>query len=342
VRGSLAGLHSAFCIHHSAFPRQRRAFTLIEIMVVVVIIVLMVGLAVPVFRVINGSRSEAGASNVISAMLNRARTDAIGIQQPYGVLFVYNPNTQLTNMAEVYFAPVIGGYPTSPPTVPPFGYFSAAATGGNYLNYFINNYQAPETYTPTVFAQLNPTGVGGPPLEIVPDTDVVPLPLGIGVQTICNCNYSGSNRTSNGYLSIGVILFDAKGRIVSMPYGISKRGKLAQATGISGFIDPNAIGYPYLGAGSGGINTYDAYGNIIGGGAHSQFGLVIYQNDAYLSHRASQQPEAVYTDPNSTNTSPLTHYTTGSPTQQQADLWLDQNATPLIINRYTGTLIKGE
>jgi type II secretory pathway pseudopilin PulG len=331
VRGSSAGLRSALCTQRSALSS---AFTLIEIMVVVVIIVLMLGMAIPVFRVINGSRSEAGASNNIAAMLNRARTDAIGIQQPYGVAFLYNPVTQITEMAEVYFPPV-QVWVAAGQNVGPGGYLSTTVSGLTY--YFVNPVNngtvvlssGPSTTAPPV-QPANLLPVNGPPLEIFPDTDLIPLPAGIGVQTICNCTLTGSTRNGNGYLSIGVIMFDGKGRIVSLPYGIAQYGKLGSATSL-----------PYSYPNSGSIGTLNSSGNPISLGVRSQFGLVVYQNDAFQSHRSPTQPEALYTD-QTTTSGILPHYTTGSPTQQQADLWLDQNATPLLINRYTGTLIKGE
>jgi prepilin-type N-terminal cleavage/methylation domain-containing protein len=324
--------------------KAARGFTLIEIMVVVVIIVLMVGLAVPVFRVINGSRSEAGATNVIAAMLNRARTDAIGVQQPYGVAFVYNKNSQLYDMAEVIQVQNQSQYwssTTVPLTVPLQGYISTTIGSNTY--YFVNVSNDPGN-PPLPNVKSGPSGspptapsgfqlVAGPPIDIAPDTDLIPLPLGIGVQTVCNCSMSGTPpvRSSNGYLSNGVIMFDGKGRIASIPYAISQYGKLGIAAGLA--------------------NSYPTVNSNITQGVQSQFGLVVFQNDAYQSHRwqaPTLAAEVVYCErppaPDSNGISPgFDDYSkVGNPTQQQADAWLDQNATPLLINRYTGTLIRGE
>jgi type II secretory pathway pseudopilin PulG len=313
----------------------KTAYTLIEVLVVAVVIVLMLGMALPVFRAITGSRSEAGATNIIASMLGRARNDAIGIQQPYGVAFVYNPSTQQGYLAEVYFPTPVGGYPIAA-TVPPGGYFTAQSAPFN--NYYINNSNVTQTYTSSNIGQGLDVGLAGPALDLVPDTDVVPLPAGVGVATICNCTYNGTGgnapRSSNGYLSVGVILFDGKGRVTSLPYGISSYGKLWQATG----LPSTGIGYPTIGT----VGLYNSGGTQIVQGVYSQFGLVVFQRDAWLTNRSSQQPEALYTDPQTSPGQALPDYITGSPTQQQTDNWLDQNATPLLIDRYTGTLIRTE
>jgi prepilin-type N-terminal cleavage/methylation domain-containing protein len=313
----------------------KNAYTLIEVLVVVVVIVLMLGMALPVFRAITGSRSEAGATNIIASMLGRARDDAIGLQQPYGVAFIYNPATQVSYLAEVYFPTPVMGFPLAV-SVPPGGYFTYMPAGQNFYSYYINSTYPPVTMTFTGGNFNGATPLVGPALDLVPDTDLVPLPAGVGVATICNCTYSGTTRVSNGYLSVGVILFDGKGRITSMPYGISKDGKLWTAAGLGS-------AYPSLGFGlpsNSTVGVYNSSNVMITQGVNSQFGLVVFQRDAWLSNRSSQQPEALYTDGG--NVTSLPDYTNGSPTQQQTDNWLDQNATPLLIDRYTGTLIRGE
>src|SRR3954468_996764 len=84
--------------------RLRRAFTLTEILIVISLIVLMLGLAVPAFNLIRGGRSTDSAENQVAAMLGHARADAIGLQQPHGILFFIDPSTDRVNVAEVYAA----------------------------------------------------------------------------------------------------------------------------------------------------------------------------------------------------------------------------------------------
>jgi type II secretory pathway pseudopilin PulG len=290
----------------------KSAFTLIEILVVTVVIVLMLGMAVPVFRVITGSRSEAGATNVIAAMVNRARTDAIGLQQPYGVAFFYDTAKQQSYMAEVYFPPIQA---TATPAANTYGYYTQAT------------YSYP-------FYKYGGTQVGGPPLDMVPDTDTVPLPAGVCVQTVCNCNYSGTyTRSSDGYLSVGVILFDGKGRIISQNYGIAATSPLGRAMG--------GLSYPSTSAN---IGTTNSSGTITQLGVPSQFGLVVFQRDAWLNQRpnlGTGYSDALYMD-NTANQLSDYNNTTNGPSPAQEETWLDQNATPLLIDRYTGTLIKAE
>jgi hypothetical protein len=295
-------------------------------MVAIVIIVLLIGMALPVFRVITGSRSEAGASNIIAATLARARADAVGLQKPIGVAFLYNRSTQKQYMAEVTLvncpAWVAGQQ------VANLGYVSVVGTNATY--YYINNTgiavtlgQAPTPTSEGAAGTPTLAAVYGPPIELRNNTDLIALPTGIGVQTICNCSYSGTTRLSDGYLSVGVILFDGKGRIATQNYGISQYSKLLTSAQFTGGID-----YP-------GINVYT--GTKYQYGIASQYGLVVFQKDAFVNQAASTM-DAVYLDSGGS----WPDYTSGSPSQQSEENWLDQNATPLLIDRYTGTLIKAE
>src|SRR3712207_1414993 len=64
--------------------RRGRAFTLTELLVVIGLIVLVVTLAIPAFSVITGGRSIDAAENQVSALVARARADALGLQEPRG------------------------------------------------------------------------------------------------------------------------------------------------------------------------------------------------------------------------------------------------------------------
>lgn len=79
----------------------RPGFTLIELMVVIAIAVLVMALAVPVFRTLTGTRSIAAGTNVLSATLNRVRMEAIGFQQHRGVMFYLDQNTGRVGMVTV-------------------------------------------------------------------------------------------------------------------------------------------------------------------------------------------------------------------------------------------------
>src|SRR5690242_9771399 len=88
--GACPRASSTINIQQSTF---RRAFTLTEILVVIGIIVLMLAIAVPALNFIRGSRSVDSAQNQISALLGRARSKAIGLQELTGVFFFKDINT---------------------------------------------------------------------------------------------------------------------------------------------------------------------------------------------------------------------------------------------------------
>src|SRR5436305_737622 len=76
-----------------AAHRFRSAFTLTEILIVLGIIVLMLAIAVPALNIIRGNRSVDSAVNQVSALLGRARSEAIGLQITTGVMFFRDPRT---------------------------------------------------------------------------------------------------------------------------------------------------------------------------------------------------------------------------------------------------------
>jgi type II secretory pathway pseudopilin PulG len=83
--------------------RMRSAFTLMELMVVIGIMVLMLALAVPTFNVMTGSRSIENAQNAIAATLAQARLSAVRSQAPRGVCFYRDPATDRIAMALVSY-----------------------------------------------------------------------------------------------------------------------------------------------------------------------------------------------------------------------------------------------
>src|SRR5215204_4919475 len=91
------------------------AFTLMELLVVIGIIVVIVALAIPVLNVLQGNRSSDAAQNQLQALINESRMIAIGLQRDAGVFFYIDPSTkrihailvqstdsQLGDTAEVY------------------------------------------------------------------------------------------------------------------------------------------------------------------------------------------------------------------------------------------------
>lgn len=100
--GRRASVHSALGARNSALGTRhsplRSAFTLTEMLVVISLIVLLIALAVPAFSFITGARSVEGAQNVVSAMLARARSEAVSRQSAFGVAFYRDPVNERSAM----------------------------------------------------------------------------------------------------------------------------------------------------------------------------------------------------------------------------------------------------
>jgi hypothetical protein len=302
-------------------------------------------MAMPVFRFITGSRSQEGTANQIAAMLGRVRSEAIGAQKPIGVAFFIDGQTNHAAMAEVEFAscPTFSAaYAAGPPNSP--GYkqgdyvkvfnpgFGTQTPPVFYYQYVNSKPSTNATPQPSNNSQTDSPGfwlwVGGPPLELRTDTDIESLPAGIGVQTMCNYLIDSNSglRATDSYLNVGVIMFGADGTLTVLPYGISQAGKLGLAASFT-------QRYPS----SKGVFAYwDTNGNPIAGsslGVLSQVGLVVFDREKFIGQ-------------NFTDADPLYDNATGSAVKSAfvneagEETWLDQNAQPLLINRFNGTLVR--
>ena len=233
-----------------------------ELLVVIGIIVLLLVVAMPAFNFITGTRSIDGAQNNLSALLGRARAEAIARQQISGVLFFIDPATDRVAALLVRNA-------------------SAAGAADIYLDLF-------------------------------PDTDRVLLPQGITLQTLENATIgAGGVRTTHGYIGYGgpgvpfggALLFDSRGQLVTRTFGFATGG-----SAIEEILD--------LPSGT----VYDPVPLRA-----SAVGFVLFES----------QP---FQDNNFTREDPMP-YTTAEQAEEQ---WLDANAVPFLLNRYNGTLIRGE
>jgi hypothetical protein len=290
------------------------------------LIVLIIALALPAFSFISGSRSVDGAINVVSAYLGRARAEAIAAQRPTGVLFYVDPATQRVAMAVVQATPprntdsnanwvdyFFDLLPDREPALLPDGITlqlindgnQGATRGDRYLGFNEKRYFA-----------LNTTPGPPPSGTLLPDNQ--PLPRQIG----------------------GMVVFDSAGRVITPRIALRC---LADARDASGSFLTRAT---RMGALAWGVTFDDSVAapaapNTVRDLAYTQptttrapvrgaLGLALV--DAELFRNAG----GTLADPQLLATS-----FNGSP-ESAEESWLDENATPLLINRYTGTLVKGQ
>jgi prepilin-type N-terminal cleavage/methylation domain-containing protein len=297
-----------------------RGFTLTEILIVVGLIVLMLAMAVPAIRLLRGDRSIDAAENQISALLGRARSEAIANNRPTGLMFFVEARSQdRISVAEVYVTD------------------SQSTTRDVYV-------------------------------ELVPDRDFLLLQPGVGVQVVDDCQMKGPLRNDDGYIGYnvtasygstsaptftpygGVILFDEQGRLMSRTFGFRinvQNGTTFTATDMGKLL----YGLDYLGAGSNyaGIPPGSVPSStFVDPGAagpsaiavRSQFGIVLYDNETFMNQFGGLG--AGYADAQLSGYVYTAAPPTGNGKEIDEEQWLDTNATPLLINRYNGTLMRGE
>jgi prepilin-type N-terminal cleavage/methylation domain-containing protein len=389
--------------------RQRRGFTLTEVLIVIMIIVLIALAAVPAMRFIMGSRSIESAQNVVSAMVSRARNQAINDAETRGVFFFFDPVSDRSTMALVgqNGSGELGQYsgwtskaglpaPGSPngPYVDPQGnvafdpaYYapgggantstviSLSSSAKNGVAYFvlednstyvnnvpravirqyscIQNHTNPNdsNYPKTTAGDANtPTQFWGQTsvsIDLVAATDFQTLPQGVGLQLI-NSNPVGIANFDR-YVRLGCILFDGKGRFVSQPWSVSAGTSLGKAIG----IDPN-IGALDLSSSTGvqplvsefGIVLYDRQSFLAqpvpgGGNTFGEGDWIFSPNFTYPGYTGKVFFLPAYA-PKFTASAADEQAINTLPTPPSKEQWLDANSLPLLIDRYNGTLIKGE
>jgi len=338
--------------------RSPNAFTLIELMVVIGIIVIALALAVPSFSFITSARSVEAAQNVVAATLGRARTEAVNTGTYVGVFFFLDPKTDRTTLA---LATLDGGelddsdpYDNIKSWNPTFSYrgTDTASVGPPALtadrvifstrdntldnpataniNEAMNNRPMVKTYRakvsgapgvspPTTGPQTSGIWAGKfenanweeylpGNLEQSSVIDFSVLPTGVGAQLIYD---AGGSTASDRYVRTGLILFDPQGRLVYKKYSIKASTDLGRNMNLTSTFP-------------GGTTTI-----------YSSFGLVLYDRATFIN-----QPnftEGDFNQPLSTLTGPSGYVSD----EQTEEAWLDTNATPILVNRYSGTLMTG-
>jgi len=324
----------------SPLPAARcSAFTLIEILIVIGIIVLLIAIALPAFNAISGSRSVDAAANTVSAFIGRARLEAIGLQETRGVMFFIDPVSQESKIAIVKAV--------SRP----------AGTG---------------SVTPVVLADAYVSSVDLY-LDLADDKDLLTIPSGVGIQFVDDCNFTtGANpqRRDDGFLGFnsnyyegvsdvatpkkgttllkvqygGVILFDSQGKIIVTSYAFKTRA----VDEVNVAFYPTAMGRRLFTVTNTDAEERTARATFLNV-AHvvpwqtqvnpaaparpvrSQVGFVLYDKSAFESQQFTTD------DPQLADRVYIT-----DPTEPGEETWLDENSTFYLVNRYNGTLVKGE
>lgn len=295
----------------------RRAFTLIELLVVMGIITLIIAFALPAFRFMSGEKSVEAGQNVLAAMLGTARADAIGVQQPKGIVVYRESSTGRLAAAFVEFKQ------------PPMAWAANTTySTGDYVTQNSNTYACllpnvgisatNDPATSTVYWQLVDKTANVAPImapfvhltapspiviDLVGDRDRVLMPTGIDVRGAGNTAIN--NGITSRYFNPTVVMFDSNGMLATMPFEILFGGAMASQMDKSTALPVFSTATP---------TAPSFYGNAgLPNVLTSQIGIVLFDDELFKN----------------VNPSPV-------------DSWIDTNSTPVMINRYNGTLVKGE
>ncbi len=330
-------------------------FTLTELLIVIGIIVLMIGLAVPVLGILTGNRSVDAAQNIIQSMLNDARMQAIGQQRDTGVLFFVSPVTARVSMVMVQAsdAQSIDGQLnlTNPPDV--------------YLDLVPDRDEVP--LTPGVMAQVIDNcsvNAGNQRLDDAYIGYTADLPLSNPPITRTNFRNWHAPDLLNPQVSPpgqtllygGVILFDSRGHLVSRTYGfrlanpdpnnLNSNTWIPTEMGSFLYYNTDTLTLARRGVGDGNGHYTPGLQGAAGFPPESKFGIVLFNQEQFLSRGFALNDAQRRGGGAPSNGSLAGTYNAnwrGTNVSESAEeTWIDQNSVPLLVNRYTGALVKGE
>jgi type II secretory pathway pseudopilin PulG len=324
----------------------RPAFTLIEMITVLTIIIIVLAIAIPIWDALMNGTNVSAAQNQISAFLANARADAIYNRQQIGVFFYLDQKSGQFAMAEVQVQPLY--WSASPPgsvqgTTPLFwpGTWTAGPTPAWSASNIVPYTNDGPVYSLELVNNPDPNSPG----NYIFYRDPVLLPKGVGV--VLNSNTYGynlynvwsNNSTWDGnnpnapaldrYQHLGCIMFNSDGTLASIPIGIPY-----YETFYNG--QPNAPQESQLCSRIGmysNNNNYLDFGSIVNNSGNtpavvplmSSPGLVIFDHDAYLAQHCN--PTQVMSDASGTPTE--TTIGGGNPPAQfgDADLEISTSGT---------------
>jgi prepilin-type N-terminal cleavage/methylation domain-containing protein len=309
-----------------------RGFTLTELLIVIGLIVLLIAMAVPAFNAITGSRSVEAARNKVQAMLGRARNEAINRNAQIGVAFFRDAElgsvgmqlvvvaTADVNGAEAYQAwSALGNYQPAAGDKEADRVYAlvldstegVAGTG----KYVVMRFDAVAASGPSAGGAVTPTLAMTTPWSPVfagttssLDFGVEYLPAGIGCQLVNDPKGVATDK----YVQTGMIVFDEQGKLVSTAFSIPSTSALGVRLKLGGELKGNA----------------------------SQLGVMLYEQEQLAGQTDYTPGDYCYYVP--TLQPGPTAYSGTSPDESVEETWISNNALHLLVDRYTGTLIKVE
>lgn len=316
--------------------RSRAAFTLTELLIVIGLIVLLIALAVPAFSFITGSKSLDAAQNTISAMLGRARSETRGTRQ-FGVLFFRDPGNDRTAMMLVEGDAGDTGaddysfwttYPTGGPSysVGDKAYFldDSAAEAKRVVKRYVcispvpDSTAAYEPPAPDDPSHANTYWAQVPATFFEPFTaDIEYLPPGVGLQLV-NAAQTTPAALPDLYVRTGVIMFGPNGQLLSVPYYIDSTMGIGNVIG----LNQSPLPVQRIPATTGTyLNTHVAF--------------MLYDREAFSNVLNSSESDSLFDIGNQPPPA-------SAGDEQNEEQWLSDNGLLLLVNRYNGTLIRGE
>ena len=324
----------------STLRKFRRAFTLIEMLVVMAIMIVILISAVPVFNTLTGNHSLAAAQNQVAAALGTARADAIYYQQTIGIFFFVDPATDQVALAEVQADPQsTGGTTYIPANIS--GAAAAANNGSVNALELVNNWDSTQG-------------------KFIYYRDLVLLPANVGIAL--NNNYYGyiynaaappaAGNAFDHYVRLGAIMFNSQGSVISIPFAVQAQRNtpytpaaqpvclLGRKLGLRIQTDPMKTGDL-----ASIINPAAAPPNPPSPVVYpltSQLALLFYDRETFLNQKTQAgdsftDQDMQYTLPSQAAAVPVT-----AADKADEETWLDQNGTAVLVSPNNGSLINAK
>ena len=131
-------------------------------------------------------------------------------------------------------------------------------------------------------------------------------------------------------------MFDRRGRFASVPWSIARDTVLGRSIHLRPASQGGATAGLDLPQGGTATNPIP---RLV-----SQFGVVLYDRQTFLAQGATST-EGDFIFPRTyfdTTVYPANRFPTSIGNETTEETWLDHNSLPLLINRYDGSIIKGE